>query len=148
MSTGHKPVIILMVDDDLEDIYSTKRAFKEGKIINDFHFVQDADELFSYLGNTGKYQDEDANPRPHIILLDINLPKKSGFEILEELRQDEKFRAIPVVMLTTSEQEGDILDSYDRGANSFITKPVNVDGMLQVVQNFERYWFQLVKIPQ
>lgn len=143
----HKPVVILMVDDDLEDIYSTKRAFKEGKIINEFHHVLDGDQLFDYLANKGDYADQNQNPFPHIILLDINLPKKSGIEILEELRQHKDYRSIPVVMLTTSDQSTDIFASYDKGANSYITKPVTVDGMMQVVQQFEAYWFQLVKLP-
>lgn len=148
MNPNIKPVVILMVDDDIEDIYSTKRAFKEGKFANDFRHVKDGDELIEYLENKGVYADEPSNPTPHIILLDINLPKKSGIEILKDLRGDERYRSIPVVMLTTSENEGDILDSYDRGANSFITKPVSIEGMLQVAKHFESYWFQLVSIPE
>lgn len=147
MNATAKPVVILMVDDDIEDIYSTKRAFSEGKIVNDFHHVTGGEELFEYLENKGSYNGDIENPRPHIILLDINMPKQSGLEILEKLRKMPKFRAIPVVMLTTSDQENDILDSYERGANSFVTKPVNIEGMLKVAQDFENYWFQLVAIP-
>lgn len=147
MNQNIKPVVILMVDDDVEDIYATKRAFKDGKFVNDFHHVNDGDELFDYLENKGAFSDQSANPTPHIILLDINMPKKNGLEILEELRQEKKYRRIPVVMLTTSDQEGDILDSYDRGANSYITKPVSIEGMLQVARHFENYWFQMVRIP-
>jgi two-component system response regulator len=148
MNPNIKPVVILMVDDDIEDIYSTKRAFKEGKFANDFRHVKDGDELFAYLENKGEFADESFNPLPHIILLDINLPKKSGIEILKELREEDQYRSIPVVMLTNSENESDILDCYDRGANSFITKPVSIEGMLQVVKHFESYWFQMVSIPE
>lgn len=147
MQSDFEPVIVLMVDDDKEDIYATKRAFADGKIANDFRYVMDGFELFDYLENRGAYSDGVANPAPHIILLDINLPKKSGLEILAELRLDDRYRQIPVVVLTTSDNDSDILGSYDRGANSFITKPVSVTGMLDIAQHFENYWFQLVKIP-
>ena len=142
-----KPVVILLVDDDMEDIYGTKRAFKQSKFTNEFRYVQNYEDLMEYLGNEGRFADEDSNPRPHIILLDINMPKKSGLEILEELRKVEKYKSIPIVMLTTSENENDIAESYGLGANSFITKPVTMEGMLRVVNDFESYWFQLVKIP-
>lgn len=148
MNASAKPVVILMVDDDIEDIYSTKRAFSEGKIANDFRHVCGGAELFEYLNNKGEYSDSADNPRPHIILLDINMPKQSGFEVLEELRKNEEHRSIPVVILTTSDQENDIVDSYDRGANSFVTKPVSIEGMMKVAQDFENYWFQLVRIPE
>lgn len=148
MNASVGPVIILMVDDDMEDIYSTKRAFSEGKIANEFRHVSGGDELFEYLENKGSYSDGTDNPRPHIILLDINMPKQSGLEILTELRKNEKHHEIPVVILTTSDQENDMLDSYDRGANSFITKPVNIAGIMKVAQDFENCWLQLVIIPK
>lgn len=147
MNTPMNPVVILLVDDDEEDIYATKRAFSEGKIVNDFRSVRSGPELFDYLENKGEFVEKSDNPRPHIILLDINMPQMDGFEVLEALRSKPAFRSIPVVMLTTSEQGKDVLDSYDRGANSFITKPVSIEGMMNIARDFQEYWFQLVKIP-
>lgn len=148
MNTNPEPVVVLMVDDDEEDAYATRRAFQEGKLANEFRHVKSGAELFDYLDNRGDFADRMENPRPHIILLDINMPEVGGLEVLEALRKNPTYRAIPVVMLTTSGHERDVLESYDRGANSFITKPVSVDGMLSVAQEFQSYWFQLVAIPK
>ena len=144
----NEQVTVLMVDDDEEDIYATKRAFRHGKFANEFRYVKTGAALFDYLENKGEFGDEAANPRPHIILLDINMPAMNGFEVLEKLRADDRYRKIPVVMLTTSSEDDDVVASYDKGVNSYISKPVDVDGMMNIARKFEDYWFELVRLPK
>lgn len=148
MQSGAEPVIVLMVDDDDADVYSAKRAFREGKIVNDFRHVSDADGLFDYLDRMGDGPGSVPYPRPHVILLDINMPGLSGLEVLKTLKQNELYRSIPVVVLTTSDEEHDVSESYALGASSYITKPVSVEGMMNMAQRFEEYWFQMVRIPK
>ena len=142
-----RPVVILLVDDDDEDAFLTRRAFSKGKLLNDFHHVSSGEEMFAYLRGEGRFALE-ASPRPDLILLDINMPGMGGLEALKLLREDDTLRRIPVVMLSTSDDMDDVLGSYDGGANSYVTKPVDVAGMMKVASLFEEYWFQLVRLPK
>ena len=139
--------VILMVDDDDEDIYLTRRAFCAQQQGLQFRSVQNYQDLFDYLYAKGEYQDNSASDLPDVILLDINIPKKNGFEILEGLRNDPKHRHIPVVMLTTSSAKHDIQKAYQLGANSFISKTVSAEGMKVVANKFCSYWFDFSKLP-
>ena len=139
-----KPITILMVEDDAEDVLITKRAFRQDKIYNDFRHVENTRDMFAYLDGKPPFEDL---PRPDIILLDINLPGQNGMEALEQLRNNDAYKTIPVVMLTTSSEEEDIAESYGLGANSFISKPVTLDGMKKLARSFNEYWFQIVRIP-
>ena len=135
---------ILMADDDEDDRMSTEEAFREHHLANEFHTVNDGEELMEYLHRRGKYSDA---PRPGLILLDLNMPRKDGREALKEIKTDPSLRSIPVVILTTSSEEEDILKTYDLGANSFITKPVGFESLVQLVSKMTQYWFQLVELP-
>jgi CheY-like chemotaxis protein len=139
-----KVLTILMADDDEDDRQGTEEAFREHHLANDFRSVTDGEELLDYLHRRGKYEDA---PRPGLILLDLNMPRKDGREALKEIKSDPSLRRIPVVILTTSKAEEDILRTYDLGANSFITKPVGFESLVQLVSTMTRYWFQLVELP-
>ena len=147
MSLDRKSITILMADDDEEDRMMTKEAWEESRLANDLRFVEDGEELMQYLERQGKYADPAASPRPGLILLDLNMPKKDGREALQEIKAAEHLRQIPVVVLTTSEAEEDILRSYDVGANSYITKPVTFDGLVEIVRQLDDYWFEMVELP-
>jgi two-component system, chemotaxis family, response regulator Rcp1 len=142
-----KPAIILLVEDDRGDQELTRRALGEGKIRNELRIVEDGEEALAYLFRHGKYKDPATSPRPDLLLLDLNLPRVDGREVLERVREDSKLRRMAVVVLTTSRQEEDILRSYEVGCNSFITKPVDMDQFIRVVQTLEEYWFQIVVLP-
>jgi CheY-like chemotaxis protein len=142
-----KPAIILLVEDDLGSQELTRRALGEGKIRNELRIVEDGEEALAYLFRRGKYKDPATSPRPDLLLLDLNLPRVDGREVLEQIRADSKLRRMAVVVLTTSRQEEDILRSYELGCNSFITKPVDMNQFMQVIQALERYWFQIVVLP-
>lgn len=141
-----KPITILMADDDPDDRLMAKEAFEENMLANELRFVEDGEELFDYLYNRGKYENVD-NPLPGLILLDLNMPKKDGREVLKELKETAQFRRIPVIILTTSKAEEDILRSYDLGVSSFITKPVTFEELVNVVKNIGKYWFEIVELP-
>ena len=147
MSLDRKSITILMADDDEEDRMMTKEAWEESRLANDLRFVEDGEELMQYLERQGKYADPAASPRPGLILLDLNMPKKDGREALEEIKAAEDLRRIPVVVLTTSKAEEDIHRSYDVGASSYITKPVTFEGLVQIVRQLDGYWFEMVKLP-
>ncbi len=138
------PLVILMADDDEDDRQNTAEAFREHHLANDFYTVNDGEELMEFLHRRGKYRDA---PRPGLILLDLNMPRKDGREALREIKSDPSLRQIPVVILTTSREEEDILRTYDLGANSFITKPVGFESLVELVDTMGRYWFQLVELP-
>jgi CheY-like chemotaxis protein len=142
-----KSATILLVEDDRGDQELTRRALDEGKIRNDLRIVEDGEEALAYLFRRGKYKDPATSPRPDLLLLDLNLPRVDGREVLEQIRADSKLRRMAVVVLTTSRQEEDILRSYELGCNSFITKPVDINQFIQVIQALERYWFQIVVLP-
>jgi CheY-like chemotaxis protein len=142
-----KPAVILLVEDDRSDQELTRRALGEGKIRNELRIVEDGEEALAYLFRRGKYEDPTTSPRPDLLLLDLNLPRVDGREVLEQIRADSKLRRMAVVVLTTSRQEEDILRSYELGCNSFIPKPVDLNQFMQVIQALEKYWFQIVVLP-
>jgi len=141
-----EPIVILMADDDADDRLLTRDAMQESRLGNPFREVEDGQELMDYLRRKGKYATADA-PRPGLILLDLNMPRMDGREALEQIKKDPKLRCIPVIILTTSKTEEDILRSYGLGANSFITKPVTFDGLVEIVRALNSYWFNIVQLP-
>jgi chemotaxis family two-component system response regulator Rcp1 len=138
------PVEILLVEDNPGDHRLTKEALHEGKVYNNLHWVKDGVEAIDFLKRRGRYA---SSPRPDIILLDLNLPKKDGREVLSEIKGDDDLRAIPVVILTTSQAEEDILRSYDLHANCYVTKPVDLEKFIVVVQSIDRFWLTVVTLP-
>jgi CheY-like chemotaxis protein len=141
-----KPITILMADDDADDVMLAQEALRESRLRNSLHCVEDGQELMEYLTRTGRYEQADA-PRPGLILLDLNMPRKDGREALKEIKSSPELRRIPVVILTTSTTEEDILRAYDLGANSFITKPVTFDRLVDIVRTLGMYWFNIVQLP-
>lgn len=141
-------ITILMADDDEDDRMMTKEALEEARLANEIRFVVDGEELMDYLNRRGKFSDPATSPRPGLILLDLNMPKKDGREALEEIKADPDLKQIPIVVLTTSKAEEDIYRSYDLGVNSFITKPVSFDGLVFVMTTLAQYWFQIVQLPK
>ena len=145
-----KPITILMADDDPDDRQLTREAFEEAKLANDLRFVEDGVELLDYLHRRGKYADPASSPRPGIILLDLNMPRKDGREALQELKQDPRFRAIRVirvVIMTTSKAEEDVIRSYDLSAASYIAKPVTFEALVETVKVLGKYWLEIVELP-
>jgi CheY-like chemotaxis protein len=141
------PITILMADDDADDRMMTREAFEESHLANDLRFVENGVELLDYLKRRGKYSDPTASPRPGLILLDLNMPRKDGREALEEIKQDPALRSIPVIVLTTSAEEADINRSYELHVNSYITKPVTFEALVAVVQALGQYWLEIVELP-
>jgi CheY-like chemotaxis protein len=142
-----QPIVILMADDDADDRMLTKDALAESRVLNDLRFVEDGEELMDYLTRTGKYADENAAPRPGLILLDLNMPKKDGREALKEIKAHPELRRIPIVVMTTSKAEEDIFRSYDFGASSFITKPVTFERLVELMKALGDYWVEFVELP-
>jgi CheY-like chemotaxis protein len=140
--------VILMADDDADDRALAKEALEESKLSNPLYFVEDGELLMDYLHRRGCFSAPRAAPTPGLILLDLNMPKKDGREALREIKADENLRHIPIVVLTTSKAEEDIVRTYDLGANSFISKPVTFEGLLHVVRTLGEYWFELVALPK
>jgi CheY-like chemotaxis protein len=147
MEKSAKPITILMADDDPDDRLMTKEAFEESRLVNDLRFVEDGVELLDYLQRRGKYADPASSPRPGLILLDLNMPKKDGREALRDIKADQKLKNIRVVILTTSKAEEDIYRSYDLSAASYITKPVTFAAMAEVVKVLGKYWLEIVALP-
>jgi chemotaxis family two-component system response regulator Rcp1 len=139
-----RPVKILLVEDNPGDARLTLEAFKERKMINHFAVIGDGVEALSYLRRQGRYGDAET---PDLILLDLNLPKMDGRQVLAEIKSDERLRKIPVVVLTTSASQDDVSQAYSNYANCYITKPVDLDQFMKVVQSIENFWFSLVKLP-
>jgi chemotaxis family two-component system response regulator Rcp1 len=142
--TDPSPIDILLVEDNPGDVRLTVEALKEGKVRNRLSVVEDGVEALAFLRHEGKYA---AAPRPDVILLDLNLPRKDGRAVLAEIKADEGLRRIPVVVLTTSSSEQDILRSYDLHANCYITKPVDLEQFIGVVKGIEEFWLTIVKLP-
>lgn len=140
-----KVIEILLVEDNPGDVRLTLEAFKEGKLINNLSVVGDGVEAMAFLRREGKYTDK---PYPDLILLDLNMPKMDGREVLAEIKKDTNLKHIPVVILTTSQAEQDILKSYDLHANCYITKPVDLDQFNAVVKSIQEFWFSVVKLPR
>ena len=145
---GSKMISVLLVEDDLEDIEITRRTFKKAQIANALYVVRDGDEAMEFLQHTGRYADEAEAPRPGLILLDLNLPGLDGREVLKLIKEDPNFRCIPVVVLTTSSEEADVLGCYDKGANTYITKPVEFNKFLKAVIAIGKYWLCIAAIPE
>lgn len=144
---GNKSIRILVAEDDLDDQMMLREALHENRLANDLRFVQDGEELMDYLNRTQKYSDPATSPRPGMILLDLNMPKKDGREALREIKSNPNLRHIPVVVLTTSKAEEDIVRTYNLGVNSFITKPVTFDSLVTVTRDMSRYWLEIVELP-
>ena len=142
-----RPITILLADDDEEDRMLTSDALNESRVVNDLKFVEDGEDLLDYLYRRGKYTDPDSAPRPGLILLDLNMPKKDGREALREIKADPDLRRIPIVVLTTSKAEEDIYRTYDLGANSFIAKPVKFESLVTLMKEIKRYWIEIVELP-
>lgn len=142
-----KPITILLADDDPDDRQMTREALAESRLMNDFRWVEDGESLMDYLRRRDRYAAPDAAPRPGLILLDLNMPRKDGREALREIKADAELRSIPIVVLTTSKAEEDIYRTYDLGVNSFITKPVTFAGLVDVMKALGRYWFEIVELP-
>ncbi len=139
-----EPVEILLVEDNSGDVRLTQEALKEGKVRNNLSIVSDGVEALAFLRREGQYA---TVPRPDVILLDLNLPRKDGREVLAEIKQDPNLRRIPVVILTTSQAEHDILRTYNLHANCYITKPVDLEQFIIVVKSIETFWLTVVKLP-
>jgi CheY-like chemotaxis protein len=139
-----QPVEILLVEDNEDDVLLEQEAIVEVKLVNLMHVVRDGEEAMAYLRREGKYQNAHL---PGLILLDINMPKKNGFEVLKEIKADPALMHIPIVMLTTSDNESDIVKSYAKGACSFITKPMDFDKFREVIRQFALYWALVARVP-
>jgi len=135
---------ILLVEDSPADVLITREAFAEFKIVNPLHVVEDGVEAMAFLNQEGKYA---SKPRPELILLDLNLPRKNGREVLAEIKADPRFKSIPVVILTTSHSEKDVLQAYDQHANCYIVKPVGFDNFVEAMKTIRQFWFSVVTLP-
>ena len=146
MTKAASPISIVIADDDEEDRDMAKRALTQCRLANDLHFVEDGEDLLDFLYKRGKYVGRE-HQRPGLILLDLKMPRKDGFSALKEIKSDAALRQIPVVVLTTSAAEEDIFKTYDLGVNSFITKPVTFEGLVEAMKTLGRYWFEIVELP-
>jgi two-component system, chemotaxis family, response regulator Rcp1 len=143
-TSSHKHVEILLVEDSPADVLITREAFLEFKIANPLHVVEDGVKALAFLRQEGIYV---SAPRPDLILLDLNLPRKNGREVLAEIKADPKFKSIPVVILTTSQSERDVLQAYDQHANCYIVKPVGFNNFVEAVKSIRQFWFNVVTLP-
>ena len=147
MNLPSNSITILMADDDPDDRALTAEALKEARLINDIRFVENGEELLDYLRAKGKFAPPAAAPRPGLILLDLNMPRKDGRTVLKELKQDPDLNSIPVVVLTSSKDDEDIYRSYDLGVSSYVVKPVTFEALADTLQMLKKYWFQIVEVP-
>ena len=148
MKDRRQHITILLADDDADDRMMVQDAFTESRIANDLRCVNDGEELMDYLLRRGKFSDPATSPTPGLILLDLNMPRKDGREALKEIRADERLRRIPIVVLTTSQAEEDIYRTYDMGVNSYITKPVTLVSLVELMKILSTYWFEIVRLPE
>ncbi len=146
MKSGNlvKPIEILMVEDNPGDVQLTREALEDCKMCNHLHVVEDGEQAIDFLKRTGDFGD---SPRPDLIILDLNLPKKDGREVLQEIKSDDELKTIPVVVLTTSKSEEDVLKSYKLHANCYITKPIELEQFIEVVHSIEHFWMGIVALP-
>jgi chemotaxis family two-component system response regulator Rcp1 len=144
IGTDATPIEVLLVEDSLGDIRLTREAFKDAKVHINLHIATDGTKAMAFLMREGEHANV---PRPDLILLDLNLPKKDGREVLKEIKESPKLKSIPVVILTTSASDADILRSYMLHANCYITKPVDLDGFIDVVKSIDNFWLSVVKLP-
>ena len=146
MNENRKSLTVLVADDDEDDRRFIAKAWGKSRVANTLRFVNDGEELTEYLNHTGRYSDPESAPRPAVILLDLDMPKKDGRESLREIKADPDLRQIPIIVLTSSPVEEDIYRSYDLGANSYITKPVTFEALVDVLQVLGRYWIEIVDL--
>ena len=147
MSETRKPIVILLAEDDADDRLLVKDAMSECGWEGELRYVENGEELLNYLLRRGQYASEAAAPRPALILLDLNMPRKDGREALQDIKADPNLRRIPVVVLTTSRADIDVSRLYDLGANSFVSKPVRFDALVNVFRTLAQYWFNTVELP-
>ena len=147
MSPTAKSEVILLVDDDPDDLHMTRRALERNGFSRDVYSVGDGEELLEFLRHTGKYAAPASSPTPALILLDLNMPKMDGREALAEIKADKQLHRIPVVVMTTSTAEQDVLRAYDLGSNSFISKPITLTELVEVTRVIGQYWFEVVRLP-
>jgi CheY-like chemotaxis protein len=147
MNSFGRPLTILVADDDSDDRMLMRDAFRESRLSNQLHFVQDGEELMDYLYRRGKYADPLDSPSPGLIMLDLNMPRKDGREALREIKGHPALRLIPIVVLTTSRADDDVIRSYELGVNSFITKPVSFETFVEILRTVTKYWFEVVRLP-
>ena len=143
-SEAGEPIEILLAEDNPGDVRLTEKALERGKIVNNLHVTENGVEAMRFLRREGEYADE---PQPDLVLLDLNMPRKDGREVLEEMRGDPELRRIPVVVLTSSEAEEDVVRSYELSANAYLTKPVDFEGFVDIIERIEEFWFSVVKMP-
>ena len=148
MNSRRSPITILLADDDEDDLQVVKEALQKNRLGNDIRTTGDGEELLDYLLRRGRYTDPSGSPRPGLILLDLNMPKKDGREALAEIKTNPDLRQIPIIVLTTSKAEEDVFRSYQLGVNSFITKPVTLAGLTESMQVLSQYWFEIVELPR
>ena len=146
MTEGRKSLTVLVADDDEDDRRFIAKSWGKSRVANDLRFVNDGEELTEYLTHSGRYSDPASAPRPAVILLDLDMPKKDGRESLREIKADPELRQIPIIVLTSSQVEEDIYRSYDLGANSYITKPVTFEALVDVLQVLGKYWIEIVDL--
>ena len=144
-SPNSEPIEILLVEDNLGDARLAAEALKENKVRNNLHHVVDGVEAMAFLQRRGDYA---TAPRPDLVLLDLNLPRKDGREVLAEIKENPELRLVPIVVLTTSEAEMDLIKTYDLHANAYIVKPIDLDRFIEVVRAIENFWFTIVKLPR
>lgn len=142
-----RKLVILIADDDEDDRLMTKEAFEELQIKNELFFVKDGVELLEYLNHQGAYADPESSPRPGLILLDLNMPRMDGREVLMAIKKDDNLKSIPVSIFSTSKAEEDVLRSYNLGVNCFITKPVTYKALVKAISQLNSFWFELVSLP-
>lgn len=147
MNISKKTLVILMAEDDTDDRLLAQEAMLESRVLNELYFVEDGVQLLSYLHGIGSYSDRTRYPMPGLILLDLNMPKMDGREALAKIKADKSLRRIPVVILTTSKAEEDMVKGYDLGAASYITKPVTFEALVELMKALGRYWVEFVELP-
>jgi len=147
VSTNPRPITLLVAEDDDDDFLLARRALEGSRLANPIHRVRDGEELLDYLHHRSTYAAPGSSPAPALILLDLNMPRLDGREALRAIKSDARLRTIPVVVLTTSRAEEDVLRSYELGVNSFIRKPVTFDGLVEALAVIKRYWFEIVELP-
>ena len=147
MNKQGNAITILLADEDPDDRMLAKEAFVESRLRNRLEMVEDGEELMEYLHGRGKYSGANTRPKPDLILLDLNMPRKDGREALREIKSSPELRRIPIVVLTTSKADEDVIRTYDLGVNSFITKPVTFEALVEVLTTLGRYWFEIVELP-
>jgi two-component system, chemotaxis family, response regulator Rcp1 len=142
--SGARPIEVLLVEDSVEEAEMTMEALRDGRVRNRIHWVEDGEEALSFLRRQGRHS---AAPRPDLVLLDLRLPRMSGHEVLTEIKQHADWRRIPVVIMTSSDDEKDILNAYDHHANCYVTKPVDMEKFLEVIRSIEDFWLAIVQLP-